>query len=176
MIIDKLAMLMSFTVVISGKGSFAGSPLDVFTSGGIKTCITYPFTCGRIRLLQTCGFISIRSSWIASPLLEGMQGAERHRASVFVTQIVNKGDEGPTITTFYARTTTIVSDDLEERGSSEPEGQPDATTESNITEVRVKQTNQTRHSLSASFSSGTDSPCSMVLPNAYIYPTAQGPR
>lgn len=80
-----------------------------------------------------------------------------------VTQIVNKRDESPTTTTYYARTTIVVSGDLKETGSSEAQGQSG---ESRQTKVRAKQPRQSR---TACLSSDTISPCSMVLPSATTY-------
>lgn len=77
-----------------------------------------------------------------------------------VTQIVNKRDESPTTTTYYTRTTTVVSGDLQNTESSRVEEQP-----GELGQNKVK-AEQTKHSRAACFSSGTISLCSMFSPNA----------
>lgn len=94
---------------------------------------------------------------------------------MLVTQIVNKRNEGPTTTAFYAKTTTVVSGDLDDLGRRETEGQSNATTKPKIADIRVKRTTESRQPLSACFSNGTIAPCSIILFHATVHADSLGP-
>ena len=88
---------------------------------------------------------------------------------MLVTQIVNKRNGDPTTTAFYAKTTTVVSGDLDDLGRRETEGQSNATTKPKIADIRVKRTTESRQPLSACFSNGTIAPCSVILFHATVH-------